>query len=101
MMEPRLTILGEPDKQSAKVVDLTGMTFDRLTVIERAPRPPYNACKGAWWLCRCSCGNEVAVPSINLRRKNTRSCGCLRKEAARAKMDHARQYRWKPKEDAP
>ena len=27
MMVPRLTILGEPDKQSAKVVDLTGRIF--------------------------------------------------------------------------
>ena len=101
MCEPRLTMIDEKGKRSTKVVDLTGMTFDRLTVIERAPLPPYNACKGAWWLCRCSCGNEVSVPSINLRRKNTRSCGCLLKEVARAKLDHARQYRWKPKEDAP
>lgn len=98
MMEPRLTILGEPDKRSAKVIDLTDMTFGRLTVVGRAPRPAYYARKGAWWLCRCSCGNEVAVPSINLRRENTRSCGCLRSDMGRSKLDHARQYRWKPKE---
>ena len=56
MMEPRLTILGEPDKRSAKVIDLTDMTFGRLTVVGRAPRPAYYARKGAWWLCRCECG---------------------------------------------
>ena len=61
MMEPRLTILGEPDKRSAKVIDLTDMTFGRLTVVGRAPRPAYYARKGAWWLCRCECGKEVAV----------------------------------------
>ena len=98
MMEPRLTILGEPDKRSAKVIDLTDMTFGRLTVVGRAPRPAYHARKGAWWLCRCECGNEVIVPGTNLRSKNTRSCGCLRSDMGRSKLDHARQYRRKPKE---
>ena len=98
MMEPRLTLLGEPDKRSAKVIDLTDMTFGRLTVVGRAPRPAYYARKGAWWLCRCECGKEVAVDGQNLRSKNTRSCGCLLSEMGRAKMDHARQYRWKHKE---
>ena len=98
MMEPRLTILGEPDKRSAKVIDLTDMTFDRLTVVGRAPRPAYNSHKGTWWLCRCECGKEVVVPGTSLRRKRTRSCGCLRSDMGRSKLDHARQYRWKPKE---
>ena len=98
MIEPRLTILGEPDKRSAKVIDLTDMTFDRLTVIERTPCPAYNSHKGTWWLCRCECGKEVVVPGTSLRRKRTRSCGCLRSDMGRSKLDHARQYRWKPKE---
>ena len=98
MMEPRLTILGEPDKRSAKVIDLTDMTFGRLTVVGRAPRPAYYARKGAWWLCLCECGKEVVVPGTSLRRKRTRSCGCLRSDMGRSKLDHARQYRWKPKE---
>ena len=98
MMEPRLTILGEPDKRSAKVIDLTDMTFDRLTVVGRASRPAYYARKGAWWLCRCECGKEVVVPGTSLRRKRTRSCGCLRSDMGRSKLDHARQYRWKHKE---
>ena len=98
MMEPRLTILGEPDKRSAKVIDLTDMTFGRLTVVGRAPRPAYYARKGAWWLCRCECGKEVVVPGTSLRRKRTRSCGCLRSDMGRSKLDHARQYRWKHKE---
>ena len=98
MMEPRLTILGEPDKRSLRVIDMTGMIFDRLTVIERAPKPPYNTRDGAWWLCRCSCGNEVIVPGVRLRNRRTRSCGCLLSESSRAKMDYVRQYRWKSKE---
>lgn len=97
MYEPRLTIIGEVDKRCLRGIDLTDMTFDRLTVIERVPRPAYNAHKGAWWLCRCECGKEVVVPGSSLRRKRTRSCGCLQAELLRAKMDYVRQYRWKPK----
>ena len=53
MYEPRLTIIGEVDKRCLRGIDLADMTFDRLTVIERVPRPAYNSHKGAWWLCRC------------------------------------------------
>lgn len=98
MYEPHLTMLGEVDKRTLRAIDLTDMTFDRLTVIERVPHPEYNSYKGAWWLCRCECGKEVAVPGTSLRLKRTRSCGCLLSETARAKLDHARQYRWLPKE---
>ena len=30
------------------------------------------------WNCRCDCGNLCVVSGANLRRKATRSCGCLR-----------------------
>jgi hypothetical protein len=55
-------------------IDLTGQRFGRLTVIERA--------EGRYtpWRCRCSCGNETVVISINLRRGNTKSCGCFNEE---------------------
>ena len=38
-----------------QLIDLTGMKFGRLTVIERAE----NAKNGNLrWLCKCECGNE-------------------------------------------
>jgi hypothetical protein len=63
------------------LVDLTGLTFDRLRVIRRYPTDK----KGAYWLCLCDpglsgCSNEAVVLGDVLRAKRQRSCGCLRAE---------------------
>lgn len=34
------------------------------------------------WLCKCECGNTITVSTHQLNSGNTRSCGCLQKEAA-------------------
>ena len=62
----------------SKCVDLTGMTFGRLTAKElvRADKS-----KGAIWRCECSCGGEKEVPASRLRSNKTQSCGCLVREA--------------------
>ena len=57
------------------LIDLTGKRFGKLTVIERTQN---DLSYGSKWLCRCDCGNTVVVLSNNLRRGNTRSCGCLK-----------------------
>ena len=60
-----------------------GEELGRLTVLNRVKilNKDYN--KKAIWLCQCTCGNVVAVPSTRLYRKvtPTRSCGCLQKES--------------------
>lgn len=56
-----------------KFIDLTGQRFGFLTVNRRGPSGKRKETR--WW-CRCSCGNEVLVTSVNLRKGNTRSCGC-------------------------
>jgi hypothetical protein len=39
------------------------------------------------WRCKCDCGNEVTVQSNNLTRATgTKSCGCLRSEAAKRRL---------------
>ena len=58
-------------------IDLAGQTFERLTVIKRAP----NIGKEVYWECLCSCGNSVVVRARNLRSKHCKSCGCLQKES--------------------
>lgn len=61
-----------------KPIDLTGERFGRLVAIKRAEqRGRYTT-----WLCRCDCGKEVVVRTINLRSGNSRSCGCLSREIA-------------------
>lgn len=58
--------------------DLAGRQFGRLTALEQAPRPPGQ--RGALWRCRCDCGAVVVRAASELKRGNTRSCGCLRRE---------------------
>lgn len=55
--------------------DLTGKASGKLTVIEFSHM---NLSRTSVWRCRCSCGNEALVQSVRLKRKETRSCGCLR-----------------------
>ena len=61
----------------AKSKDLTGMKFNRWTVIERAGSDKHGK---AIWLCKCECGNEKNVNGCNLTSGKTKSCGCLQKE---------------------
>lgn len=62
------------DNGKAKIVDETGNTYGRLTVIEQAGS---NKEHKALWKCICQCGQEVIVTGKNLRTGATRSCGCL------------------------
>lgn len=54
--------------------DLTGQTFDRLTVQSEAEGDKNGARR---WLCICSCGARKVVYGTHLTRGKTRSCGCL------------------------
>ncbi len=55
--------------------DLTGMTFNQLTVIERAGKDKYGK---ILWRCKCSCGNEVVTHGRSLVNGHCKSCGCLK-----------------------
>ena len=68
----------------AKLKDLTGQKFGRLTVIERSGN---SNCRKTMWLCKCDCGNELTVVGENITNGRTKSCGCLRKERAHGKSD--------------
>lgn len=64
-------------KHGSIPADLTGEVFGNLTVLERAE----NKGNRTAWLCRCDCGNEVVVTTHNLRRGQTKSCGCKAHDA--------------------
>ena len=63
-------------------IDLTGQTFGRLLVIERAPKPDHvrSTTHTVYWLCVCDCGNLLITNSQGLRNGLTKSCGCYKKE---------------------
>lgn len=80
----------------AKRIDLTGQRFGRLTVIE------YDHAEhdGAHWLCQCDCGNEKVVAGYLLRNGGAKSCGCLKSDASREKLEKARAVlKARPKKD--
>jgi len=56
--------------------DETGNRYGRLTVLRRYDHTAHSGL-GAYWICRCDCGQEIAVLGAKLRNGNTRSCGCL------------------------
>jgi len=62
-----------------KFIDLTGQRFGRLTVIKRTEIPKDISSQHTFWLCKCDCGNEIAVVKNGLVNGGTRSCGCLRR----------------------
>lgn len=66
--------------------DLTGKTFNRLTVVKFEGKKK--------WSCLCECGNMALVRGDSLKGGNTKSCGCLQREhASTALKDHFKRYR--------
>lgn len=58
-------------------IDLTGMKFGRLTVVECVGRNKHG---NAMWKCLCDCGEETIVSSVHLKIGNTKSCGCYQRD---------------------
>lgn len=55
------------------LIDLTGVRYGRLMVIERAGSDKYH---NSLWFCKCDCGKNTTVPTGSLKRGLTKSCGC-------------------------
>lgn len=53
--------------------DLTGLRFNRLTVIARGPNTSQEKAR---WYCKCDCGIDVLIHARNLSGNRTQSCGC-------------------------
>jgi hypothetical protein len=62
---------GKPHHRS---VDITGQQFGYLTALR------YEGSDGrkSFWRVRCQCGSEVVRVASELKKGNTRSCGCMR-----------------------
>ena len=66
------------------LIDITGMRFGRLVVIEKAINTSKTT--NARWMCKCDCGNVVIVLSTTLRNGQSKSCGCYRSDYWKEKM---------------
>lgn len=67
----------------AKLIDLTGKKFGRLTVINRSENDYiYKGKIYPRWNCICECGTLKEVMGDELRSGNTKSCGCYAKEVS-------------------
>ena len=71
-------------KEKEAKENLTGMKFNRLTVIKRVNRPSNRKNTQSYWSCQCDCGNErkIIAGYGDLKSGNTQSCGCLEQEMA-------------------
>lgn len=63
-------------KYSSTPKDLTGLKFNRLTVISFHHSVGYKK----YWLCKCECGNEKVLYRSDITTGNTKSCGCQLKD---------------------
>lgn len=61
--------------------DLTGVKFGRWTALGRVgDAVSKKGRKERRWLCRCECGTEKIVRSVNLQSGTSTSCGCYQRE---------------------
>ena len=54
--------------------DLTGMSFNKWTVLEYVGKDTYG---NHQWRCQCECGTTRVVAGCNLKSGISKSCGCL------------------------
>ena len=66
--------------------DITGQRFGRLVALY--PVTKDNSSKNTFWHCRCDCGNERDINTVNLVQGRTQSCGCQRQEQNTKMHEH-------------
>lgn len=72
-----------------------GARFGRLVI-----KDVFRKGQETWAICDCDCGNEHSGLALRIRRGETKSCGCFRREATAARnketkthgMTHSRLY---------
>jgi len=59
-----------------KNLQMIGKHFGYLTVIGHA----FTKNQANYWTCKCKCGNEINVRTVDLNNGHTKSCGCYKIE---------------------
>lgn len=60
------------ESAQARVIDLVGQRFGKLTVIEKADTID----RQLYWWCQCDCGKIIRVCGNSLKQGKTKTCGC-------------------------
>lgn len=66
-----------------KLIDLSGKSYGKLKILERAPN---KGKKRTSWHAKCECGNMTIVATDDLVSGDTLSCGCLRADLLRIEL---------------
>lgn len=75
---------GRKIKKPKPALDIINHRFGRLTATKLiTKRGPYGTYK---YECECDCGNIISVIGRSLRSGHTKSCGCYKKDKARAQV---------------
>jgi hypothetical protein len=73
---------GDPERlHMTSAIDLTGQKFGRLTAVRKEPRS-----RRDYWLWSCECGVLTVAEPVNVKTGRIKSCGCLRREQAKARQ---------------
>jgi len=75
-----------------KLINEVGNKYGKLLVISLS----INACGPVKFVCLCDCGKTAEVIGANLRRGNSKSCGCVNREnvtKANTKHGHSTGYK--------
>ena len=59
--------------------DLTGVWFEKIEVLNKAPREQGGRYK---WVCRCHCGKTFIAQARYLKAGKIKSCGCIKTREA-------------------
>jgi len=62
----------------AKQNDLTGLKFNKLTILNLINHNEDKTYKKRYWLCLCDCGKETKISTSQIVSGKTKSCGCNR-----------------------
>jgi hypothetical protein len=80
----------------AKLRDLTGETFGKLTVLHQVAKRLYGKTTKRMWACKCECGNTLDVNTGALTTGNTKSCGCFHNSLSAKNSKNSRYKLAKP-----
>lgn len=72
-----------------------GDVFERLTATDQTKIEKYKPMR----LCDCSCGNQIWTREDQLKRGESKSCGCYRRDEALKRLALARTNRKAAKEN--